>query len=149
MVLVPQKYQIDLCMNIYKPQKRCFDDGFNRNHENSELRDFIRARTSDYERDPTNQQNRWNLERICERVVAGNIAERKKNKTRIKQYDWIAYALPYSDDTVALVSGIFLLLGRIDSAEKALHAVERHIAGRSATTLAIHFPKFAFEDLRH
>lgn len=148
MVLLPRKYRIDLRVNICKSQRRYRDGGFYRNHRDDALRNFILATKSDYESNPTSSMRLHDLVRIYERVIKENRAEREYNKTRIEEHRWADYGLPYSDDTVTLISGICLLLDRLDMAEVAIQMVEKRITGSSASAIAVYFPRCKFERLR-
>jgi hypothetical protein len=112
------------------------------------MRHFIKEKLGWYNADPTNEVRRCDLERICEVIVSENLREQEAIKTRVKKYDWLKDDLPHADDNVGLVACICLLLDRVDLAERAIRAAQKHIPQQRVSELATHFAKYSFEALR-
>ena len=149
MILLPQKCNIDLRMNRWKPQKRLSDGGFDHNQVGGDaMRHFITDIKDAYKRNPNDEFRKFDLKRICEVVIGENLREQEAIKSRVRRYDWIKDFLPYSDDNVGLVACICLLLDRVDLAERAIRAAQTHIPQQRVSELATYFAKYNFEALR-
>lgn len=146
LILCPKKTKVDLELNACKPRLRPTIGGYHRSDRDSELRDLVQKKRDAFEADATGKFHRSDLERICERVVAENLVEKVERTTHPEEYkELYDYALPYSDDAVALISGVYLLLGDIHLAKYALTAVDKSISGSVVT--AGDLTRFAFSQL--
>lgn len=147
MILVPKKSRVDLEMNTCMLPERNYDGFYDRHEEDNDLWKLIAKKKSDFEADPTEELHRFDLERICDRVTRENIAVKEANKALTKRHEWKEPGLPYADATVALISGIRLLLGQVDMATNTLQAVDKHVSGSSATDIAAYLPRYSFDQI--
>ena len=148
MVLLPARYEIDFAMNVYRPQRRLWDNGYSRLSDNEVLKNFINQKITEYAREPTSATHRQDLLRICRLVISENLQEQQRIKLGGRKYDWTEYALPHPDPIIGLVTDTCLLLDRVDLAKDAVSAAERQIPDHALPGLMVRLSKFSSEDLR-